>query len=402
MSDYISTQLKYDNTNQRSARREPLLALSKAYTVREVEVALSELYTSLHRTVSGREFFNYTRLRNVCVLDGGTGEKKFIPSCGSYQITEQVIIRASISARNESDIVQRGGLAHSTRKVKEYVISSEDLKEKPVYIHELNIIITAGEHDKDRDVPNLENELKRLNELIFKQAMHMYEHPAYAPYMLIPNNCQCTRSFYLVINNEICQLPFIEIDPNVTDQIYLCFRKRDPQYGSVYEEKVAIDLPKIYKEHKFIHNEQEYLFSTNYEVLKTLVEKQKEIQALERLKYKQLEEEFKKLQEENKKLLNELSMERAKYDVFMNERKMDYDNKKLDHDYSKLEHDEKSMDNKLKLEETKIQSEKDKWKSDVAKITIGAIAGAIIVPLVKILGAALITILTSGGSDSSG
>ncbi len=395
MYNYTSTQLKYDNTNQRSIHNEPLLSLSKAYTVREVEVPLSELYTSVHRTVSGREFFNYTRLRNVCVLDGGTGERRYIPSCGNYQITEQVIIRTSISARGENDIVHKGGLAHINRKVKEYVISSEDLKEKPVYIHELNVIITAEGHDKDREIPNLENELKRLNESIFRQAMHMYEHPAYAPYMLIPNNCQCTRSFYLVINNEICQLPFIEIDPNVTDQIYLCFLKRDPQYGSVFEEKVAIELPKIHKEHKIIFHDREYLFSTNYEVLKTLVEKEKEIRALEKLRYQKLEEELVQLREENKRLSDELAMERAKHNVLLNEKKIEYDNRKLDHD-------EKHMQTKVQIEEVKLKNEQDKWKSDVAKIAIGAVAGAIIVPLVKLFGAALLDVLTGGkNSDSS-
>ena len=92
-------------------------------------------------------------------------------------------------------------------------------------------------------------------------------------------------------------------------------------------------------------------------------------------------------------------MERARNNVFINDRKVEYDHRKLDHDYTKLDHDEQSMYNKRKIEEAKLKNEKDKWKSDVAKIAIGAIAGAIIVPLVKIFGAALLDVLTKSKDD---
>lgn len=401
MSNYTPTQLKYETINQRSMPTEPLLSMSKSYTVRDVEVPLSELYTSIHRTVSGREFFNYTKLRNVCILDGGTGEKRYIPSSGSYSVNETVVIRTSLSAKGEHIRVQQGALSSVTRKAKEYIINAIDLKEKPIYIHELNLIITVEGNDKNYDIPNLENELKRLNERIFKQAMHMYEHPAYAPYLIIPSDYKGTKIFYFVINEEICQLPFIEIDPNITDKIHLCLNRRDPVYGSMIEDQIPIDLQKLFKEHKIIHNDKEYLFSTNRAVLQSILERKQENELLKKIEFEKLQNTIKQLQEENKRLLEEIAQERAKYNTLINDRRVEYDNRKLDHDYTKLEHDERNMQTKEQIEAAKLKNEQDKWKSDVAKIAIGAITGAIIIPLVKIFGTALLDVITKGGKDDN-
>ena len=225
-------------------KTDSILEYSDKYKVTKNKIRVNEL-NSRTCVFLNRRIYNFTSMYNIHVIDGSTGymvsvlpntNHCFIDNCVVVETTSELMSYQEFNSINKDRSRQINGVA--------YTVSEEELKNNPVYIAELNIIITTDEYVDKVPVPNPKmflEEQKLETEQTLKKFM---SNLASEIYVRIPSNYQGSRLFYTILNGTIVKVPVIDVKTNL-ENIEFVIRMKNAVTNRVEESVFKLDHSKL-------------------------------------------------------------------------------------------------------------------------------------------------------------
>lgn len=335
MNNQYNPQPKFDDGKEPAPKLRPYF-FEKKYSVTDVEIPLSQLYTSTNGIVSDRRFINATTLGTLAIMDGATGSIVYIPSKIYGNCTPQFKIIASISDLKELQMTPRN---RGTRLCKEFVIQEFDLQSGPIKIPELNLIVMTQDMIPNTSFPNPQKENDEYRKSLENELAELLKNHSYCTYIELPNTYKGLRSFYIAINHYICQLPILEVDSSLVDGPTLIVRRKDGLTGLIEEEIIPLNVATIKHNPKVVIGDNEYLIGIDPQRLYKTDQLEQEITATHKEKISQLNErnklldsKIKDLKAENEQFKARLTTMKDVADAQQATMEVNYKQKKLELD----------------------------------------------------------------------
>lgn len=261
---------------------------------------------------NSRKIYNFTSITELLVYDGSTGKIVSIPANNKPSDTNSVIIDCIFELYSYTDFINKNDSIK--KRVTRYIVSEDELRERPVYIPELNIIVSTKEWSDIVSIPNPKRELELQKEDTKRIIKSMMNHLAVQIFVTIPKRYNGAKTFYTIINGTVVTLPIIT-SIEYTEDITLTIRMYNGISQYMDEFIFPLEPKKLFDGITFSTDNYQWYVGTNpVNIQKKFYENEHKHLSSE-MELRRKEENFKlekeKLKRENEILKGELDNSKA-------------------------------------------------------------------------------------------